>query len=339
MSEVRRGPASPPSSGLSGHHHTSPQLLKQLTSPPVVSASSVAANLAALVSGHNTPYVLTPSVSGRSSPSVSPCPARKKLRLDVDAANVARSSSGSGRRNRLAERRQSKLQSVASSYKDNMGEWFFLQSEGNIVDLHNFRRKPTQLFLTFLTQHSAPARVVEEVRARVFGPAVLSQKVEQPPPSPPPPRSVSSAAMAAAVTAKAAASGSPLVASQRSQPLFPPYTPRAAVMSPVRVGEQLTSYSGTVTSSGPKPRNSGFRDQLAEKVKQEAWVVKRVAELTREGVWSEKRLPKVCEKPRPRTQWDVTLQEMRWLAVDFYQVKKLICNTCNMFWLSNLIIR
>jgi E1A-binding protein p400 len=68
-------------------------------------------------------------------------------------------------------------------------------------------------------------------------------------------------------------------------------------------------------------RASLFRDQLAEKVRQEAWVVRRVGELTREGLWSEKRLPKVCERPRGRTQWDVLLQEMRWLAVDFHQVR------------------
>ena len=36
-------------------------------------------------------------------------------------------------------------------------------------------------------------------------------------------------------------------------------------------------------------------------------MTKRVSDLTREGLWSEKRLPKVCERPRPRTHWDSVL--------------------------------
>jgi len=130
--------------------------------------------------------------------------------------------------------------------------------------------------------------------------------------------------MAAAVTARAAASGSPLVYQRQQQSsLFPPYSPRATLMSPVRVGEQLQAFSG-LNLAGPSTlkRALAFRDQLAEKVRQEAWVTRRVNELTREGLWSEKRLPKVCEKPRVRTQWDVLLQEMRWLAVDFYQERE-----------------
>lgn len=333
MSEVRRGaPSSPPgsSSTLTAHHHTSPQLLKQLTSPPVVSAANFAAMVTAAANtgsspgggGSHTPYVLTPSVSGRSSPSMSPCPARKKLKLDVEAANVERDHGS--RRKRLSDRRQARLQSVASAYKDNMSEWFFLQSEGgNIVDLHSFRRKPSQHFLTFLTSHSAPTRVIDDVRARVLGPAMLTPVPVVLPTPPPLPRSVTSAAMAAALMAKAAESGIPLVASQRLPNLLPPYSPRAALMSPVRVGDQLQTFSGPSTSDAAEPnRASVFREQLVEKVKQEAWVVRRVNELTREGLWSEKRLPKVCERPKGRTQWDVLLNEMRWLAVDFYQERQ-----------------
>ena len=322
MSEVRRGgPSSPPggsSSTLTSHHHTSPQLLKQLTSPPV-------ANFAALVTANSgspgTPYVLTPSVSGRSSPSVSPSPARKKLKLDVEAANDHHGS----RRKRLSDRRQARLQSVTNTYKDNMSEWFFLQSEGNIVDLHSFRRKPSQHFLTFLASHSAPIRVIDDVRARVLGPAMLTPiiplAVEQPPPQLP--RSVTSAAIAAALMAKSASSGIPMIASPRLPNLQPPYSPRAALMSPVRIGDQLQTFSGPSSSDPATPkRASVVRDQLVEKVKQEAWVIRRVNELTREGLWTEKRLPKVCERPRGRAQWDVLLQEMRWLAVDFYQERQ-----------------
>lgn len=52
---------------------------------------------------------------------------------------------------------------------------------------------------------------------------------------------------------------------------------------------------------------------------QEPAVTARVRELIKEGVWSQKRIPKVCERPRPKTHWDFLLNEVQWLAVDFYQ--------------------
>ena len=51
-------------------------------------------------------------------------------------------------------------------------------------------------------------------------------------------------------------------------------------------------------------------------------MVRRVSELTKEGMWSSKRFPKVCERPRPKTRWDCLLQEMQWLSVDFYQERQ-----------------
>lgn len=55
---------------------------------------------------------------------------------------------------------------------------------------------------------------------------------------------------------------------------------------------------------------------------QEAYVVQRVSELQREGLWSEKRLPKVQEPPRNKAHWDYLLEEMVWLAADFAQERK-----------------
>ncbi len=55
---------------------------------------------------------------------------------------------------------------------------------------------------------------------------------------------------------------------------------------------------------------------------QEAHVVQRIAELQREGLWSEKRLPKVAEPPRAKSHWDYLLEEMVWLAADFAQERK-----------------
>ena len=55
---------------------------------------------------------------------------------------------------------------------------------------------------------------------------------------------------------------------------------------------------------------------------QEAYVVQRIAELQREGLWTEKRLPKVAEPARAKSHWDYLLEEMVWLAGDFSAERK-----------------
>ncbi|PSN31348.1 hypothetical protein C0J52_18960 [Blattella germanica] len=55
---------------------------------------------------------------------------------------------------------------------------------------------------------------------------------------------------------------------------------------------------------------------------EEAYVMQRISELQREGLWSEKRLPKVQEPSRSKAHWDYLLEEMIWLAADFAQERK-----------------
>lgn len=64
------------------------------------------------------------------------------------------------------------------------------------------------------------------------------------------------------------------------------------------------------------------QEQIVEKAKQEAYVMQRIAELQREGLWSERRLPKVQEPSRTKAHWDYLLEEMVWLAADFAQERK-----------------
>ncbi|CAH1401525.1 unnamed protein product [Nezara viridula] len=54
----------------------------------------------------------------------------------------------------------------------------------------------------------------------------------------------------------------------------------------------------------------------------EAYVMQRVGELQKDGLWPEKRLPKVHELPRAKAHWDYLLEEMAWLAADFAQERK-----------------
>lgn len=50
--------------------------------------------------------------------------------------------------------------------------------------------------------------------------------------------------------------------------------------------------------------------------------MQRVNELQREGLWTEKRLPRVQEPHRTKVHWDYLLEEMVWLSADFAQERK-----------------
>ncbi|ODN02154.1 Helicase SRCAP [Orchesella cincta] len=67
----------------------------------------------------------------------------------------------------------------------------------------------------------------------------------------------------------------------------------------------------------PKPSK-----KYAERIKAEASVLHRVAELRRTGVWGEKRLPKVGEPSKAKSHWDYLLEEMCWMAGNFANERK-----------------
>lgn len=64
------------------------------------------------------------------------------------------------------------------------------------------------------------------------------------------------------------------------------------------------------------------QEQFSAKAKQEVYVMQRVTELQRDGLWTERRLPKIQEPPRLKAHWDYLLEEMSWLANDFAQERK-----------------
>ncbi|XP_039953911.1 helicase domino isoform X1 [Bactrocera tryoni] len=78
----------------------------------------------------------------------------------------------------------------------------------------------------------------------------------------------------------------------------------------------------STTSSLNTPTASNSVQEFSFKAKQEVYVLQRVSELQREGLWTEKRLPKLQEPSRPKAHWDYLLEEMVWLAADFAQERK-----------------
>ncbi|XP_065203272.1 helicase domino-like isoform X2 [Planococcus citri] len=79
----------------------------------------------------------------------------------------------------------------------------------------------------------------------------------------------------------------------------------------------------TVVKAKQLPNQSGDNSQqIVVKAKQEAYVLQRVAELQKAGLWPEKKLSKVQEPPRTKAHWDYVLEELEWLATDFAQERK-----------------
>ncbi|XP_039188240.1 E1A-binding protein p400 isoform X5 [Crotalus tigris] len=75
------------------------------------------------------------------------------------------------------------------------------------------------------------------------------------------------------------------------------------------------------TTTAALPQDSAH-EKLAEQVKLENHVHQRIAELRKEGLWSLRRLPKLQEALRPKSQWDYLLEEMQWMATDFAQERR-----------------
>ncbi|XP_053962769.1 helicase domino [Anastrepha ludens] len=78
----------------------------------------------------------------------------------------------------------------------------------------------------------------------------------------------------------------------------------------------------TPTSAGSSGAATNNVQEFSFKAKQEVYVLQRISELQREGLWTEKRLPKLQEPSRPKAHWDYLLEEMVWLAADFAQERK-----------------
>ncbi|XP_055613145.1 helicase domino isoform X2 [Uranotaenia lowii] len=83
-----------------------------------------------------------------------------------------------------------------------------------------------------------------------------------------------------------------------------------------------TSAAPATAAGGSGAGGNGGPDQYTNKAKQEVYVMQRIQELQKEGLWSEKRLPKLQEPQRPKAHWDYLLEEMVWLAADFAQERK-----------------
>lgn len=100
-------------------------------------------------------------------------------------------------------------------------------------------------------------------------------------------------------------------------------TPRSTPSSPIK-GLQISSPSPRPTTRAQLQTQASFssvyetsHEDIVMRARHEAEVMRAIADLRKEGLWTTSRLPKVQEPSRKRILWDYLLEEMQWLATDF----------------------
>ena len=181
-----------------------------------------------------------------------------------------------------------RMKKVRDEYNIQLQELFFLQTGGNMMDFLAWKRRPNKHLEEFMAQN----RLDED---------------DLP-----------------SLPSSGGTSGSLL--HQKRDDVF---VNEDSLLGNVTNGDRGASGNAGASSTeyGLRPLQSvlsgpSSQEQIAMQAKQEATVLKRVTELTMEGLWSSKRLPKVYEPPRKKSHWDYLLEEMQWLATDFAQEKR-----------------
>ena len=101
-----------------------------------------------------------------------------------------------------------------------------------------------------------------------------------------------------------------------------PHVSQCVMNGPSVVHPKPTPTLRTHSLTSVLDNSFGTHEEIAIEAKREAEVLKRVAELRKEGLWIERRLPKVQEMSRRKAHWDYLLEEMQWLAADFVQERR-----------------
>uniref|UniRef100_A0A182SXC6 Helicase domino n=1 Tax=Anopheles maculatus TaxID=74869 RepID=A0A182SXC6_9DIPT len=87
-------------------------------------------------------------------------------------------------------------------------------------------------------------------------------------------------------------------------------------------GQQQLGGAAAAPNAAANSNNGSGSEQYTNKARQEVFVMQRVQELQKEGLWTERRLPKVQEPARQKAHWDYLLEEMVWLSADFAHERK-----------------
>ncbi|XP_059614802.1 helicase domino isoform X2 [Phlebotomus argentipes] len=252
---------------------------------------------------------------------------------------------------RILEHKYSRLRSLKDKHTEHVAELFFLQASGNMMDYPTWRKKPQtpelinfaktwRLDQTASASDDTAAKLLQNSSGQSYGTEIKIPGVGVTPVA------VSTTLPTAVVqlTQQGHIPGRPqggrhgMVFGQipvpttqgnLSIPLVPGGTPLVPeTSSGVDAPDKkplLTSIAAPSTPTTPvtvATAAAGAQEQFSVKAKQEVYVMQRVSELQREGLWAEKRLPKLQEPSRTKAHWDYLLEEMVWLSADFAQERK-----------------
>ncbi|EZA58517.1 Helicase domino [Ooceraea biroi] len=374
-----------------GSRPQNPTKVVLATSPKLVRTSMGNMFVAPMSSSSSSSSSSSPSPSS-SQPQVQSSPARKRLKLSEASEKPAVVDAG-GYRRRIMEHKMRRMRAVREKYAENASELYFLHAGGNMVDYHNWRKRPpTPQYIHFLRQHrldpddddedltmslvtmielshlsavttattttttttsvttAVTSTTVAALSTTISTAASASSSTVQIPSQSAEVKisGVGVTPVAVSTTLPAAVAqlnqqgGTPLV-TDSSKPASTVTTTVSPVVdkpsSSVATVATPKTHIRTTTLNSPQPvvkliklstpttvvsscDIANNQEQIVEKAKQEAYVMQRIAELQREGLWSERRLPKVQEPTRTKAHWDYLLEEMVWLAADFAQERK-----------------
>jgi len=308
----------PPGSSLSTLGVDS-HLVRQLMTPVKNSGDGTGEQLIRLSGGDpRTLHSYTPHSSpstpnmGEITPALTPCSSPRRvastLLLEPPAKRVKVEEKPTDRlelRRVILDWKKAKLSNVKETYNNTLIEMFFLENHGNLMDLSSWSRRPSKEFLQYISVHKLEGD--SSLEARFSHPTAGSGNAVQ------------------QIQIKSEVGGLPLSPSKSSLAVIKtsssPLKPSKGMVTPVTGapgGRQKTPSISESTSTTPNSQ----QDQMMEKARQEAYVVQRITSLRKDGLWGEKRLPKVQEPPRTKVHWDYLLEEMVWLSADFASERK-----------------
>lgn len=200
---------------------------------------------------------------------------------------------------RVLNHRNVRSKYVREKYNEHLLEMYHLELGGSLLDLYQFAKRPkTAQFLLYMKENSIDPKDVEEATTPPIPTATAASSLP----------GMSSNTSTNTATTSAIMNSSTPVSSPVPSASKPPLDTKTPT---VKVPKQPTA---PTTPTNP--------EQIVEKAKHEAYIVQRITDLQKEGLWTEKRLPKVQEMPRVKAHWDYLLEEMVWLAADFAQERK-----------------
>lgn len=187
-------------------------------------------------------------------------------------------------RNVILDWKRERLNSLANSYNEHLLEHFFLDHDGNLMDMQNWLRNPTPELINYIKRQRLDGDQSLEARFVGNDPS-LSFRVKD--------------------------EHTSIQQNNKSS------LPQKSVKKYGTLGlkHKNVIHSDVIGSSLQQ-------DQMVEKARQEAYIIQRISTLRKEGLWGEKKLPKVQEAARPKAHWDYLLEEMVWLSADFAQERK-----------------